>query len=86
MDSFLSVSIEMVLPLSGFAASNMTFPHFLHSSPLGMEPWIVLVYSVDFGAGVDKFVGDSSGKFEGFHPFSVAQGLGELAEGFDHQD
>jgi hypothetical protein len=51
-----------------------------------MEPWwFVLACSVNFGARVDKFVWDCSGKFDNFHPFSVAQSTGGLAKGFDHQ-
>jgi hypothetical protein len=39
-----------------------------------------------FGARVDKLIGDSSGMFNDFHHFSVAQSAGGLAKGFDHQD
>jgi hypothetical protein len=36
MDSFLSVSVELILLVSGFVASKMTVSHFLHSSALGV--------------------------------------------------
>jgi hypothetical protein len=39
---------------------------------------------MNFGAGVDKLIGDSSGKFNNFHPFYVAQIAGGLAQGFDY--
>jgi hypothetical protein len=52
-----------------------------------MEYWFVLACSMDFGARVDKLIGDRSEKFNDFHPFSVvAQSAGELAKGFDHRD
>jgi hypothetical protein len=41
---------------------------------------------MDFGTRVDKLIGDGSGEFDGFHPFSVAQSTGGLAESFDHQN
>jgi hypothetical protein len=38
-----------------------------------MKPWFVVACSMNFGARVDKFVGDCSGEFYNFHPFSAAQ-------------
>jgi hypothetical protein len=49
-----------------------------------MEPWFVLACTMDFGARVDEFVMNSCGKFDSFHPFSVAQSAGGLAKHFDH--
>jgi hypothetical protein len=51
-----------------------------------MEPWFVLACSMDFVARVDKLIGDSSGKFNNFHPFPVTQSTaGGLTKGFDHR-
>jgi hypothetical protein len=41
---------------------------------------------MDFGTRIDKLIGDGSGEFNDFHPFSVAQSPGGLAKGFDHQN
>jgi hypothetical protein len=51
-----------------------------------MESWFMLACSMNFGARVDQFIEDHSGKFDNFHPFSVAQSTGGLAKGFDYQD
>jgi hypothetical protein len=89
MDSFPSVSIELIFLPSGFGASKSTFAlistggFLLFMMP--MEPWCVSTRSMTFGAIVDKFVGDCSGKFDDFHPFS-AQSTGGLAKSVDHQD
>jgi hypothetical protein len=50
-----------------------------------MEPWFVPACSVDFGARIDELIGDGSGEFNGFIPFSVAQSAGRLAKGFEHR-
>jgi hypothetical protein len=39
---------------------------------------------MDFGARIDELIGDGSGEFNNFHPFSVTQRAGGLAGGFDH--
>jgi hypothetical protein len=38
-----------------------------------MKPGFVMACTVNFGARVDQFVGDSSVEFYDLHPFSVAQ-------------
>jgi hypothetical protein len=41
---------------------------------------------MDFGARIDELIGDGSGEFSNFHPFSVVQSTGGLAKGFHHQN
>jgi hypothetical protein len=41
-----------------------------------MEPWFVSACPVDFRTRVNKLIWDGSGKFDNFHPFSVAQSAG----------
>jgi hypothetical protein len=84
-DSFSSVSVELILllVLSGFGASK---PKMFALFALISTEGFLLLFVMDFGARVDYFVGNCSGKFDNFHPFSVAQSVGGLAKGFDHQD
>jgi hypothetical protein len=41
---------------------------------------------MDFGTRIDKLIGDGSGKFDNFHPFSVAHSAGGFSESFEHQN